>query len=552
MDRKEELLKIKKEGKYHFNSHVGFVAEEDIDAMAEVVDYVSFDFVSDSAVIRRIYKLEKTAEEYIELYKRLSTKIKVFPHVTIGLDAGKIHWEYEAIDILHKLGADRLVLNVLIPTPGTEFADVPNPDLEEVRKVMEYARKKFEGKKLIVGCMRPSGKYRSDFDEMAVEVGVDRIVQPTGKAREKAEKAGMNVRYLYECCAMDTAQYSERPQGNRRIELSVSEPRGSCCSSNGSSMDDKMRLSLDSAVLLDLKESRTRPKSKTLYLMNSGGCVYNCSFCSQGKQATSSQEKLSRISWPEYEMEDVLKAMKEHPEKYKRVCMQVVNAKGALSELPETVRKIRDASPSTKIAMTIRTYTMNDVDNIFESGADEVGLCIDAVDPEQFAEIKGGDFETHKQFVLAAADKYPGKIATHLIVGMGETEKQMVELMEELYEHQVIIALFAFTPVKGTEMESNEPPNMKNYRRIQIALYLIRNGYKTDIQYDANGTIVDFGLQKAKLFDILKGSNVFETSGCSDCNRPYYNERAGAKDLYNHPEKVKADAFTKVFESVYG
>ncbi len=546
LDRKEELLKIKEEGNFHFNAHVGFVSEEDVESLSEVVDYVSFDFVSDSAVIKKVYKLDKDVDEYIDLYKRLSEKMKVFPHITIGLDAGKIHWEYEAIDIISDLGADRLVLNVLIPTAGTEFEDVPNPDLKEVRKVMEYAREKFAGKKLIVGCMRPTGKYRSDFDEMAVEIGVDRIVQPTRRAREKAEKEGLEISYLYECCAMDTKQYDKRHPGHGKIQLEV--PRGKCCSEQAP--ENKMRLSLNSAILLGLKKSRIQPKTKTLYLMNSGGCVYSCSFCPQGRGITDSPDKLSRISWPEFEMGEVLEAMRQHPESFKRVCMQVVNAKGAVESLPETVSAIRAAAPDAKIAMTVRTYEMKDVDEIFAAGADEVGLCIDAVDPDKFKEIKGGDFEMHKEFVLEAADKYPNKIATHLIAGIGETEKQMVEMMQELHDHKVIIALFAFTPVKGTDMENTDPPDMSSYRRIQIALHLIRNDRNPKFKYGKYGEVVDFGLGKAKLFDLLLGSNVFETSGCSDCNRPYYNERAGAKDLYNHPERIEEGKFRQVFESV--
>lgn len=210
LDREDELLEIKAKG-YKFNSHIGFVDEEELDAMAKIIDYVSFDFVSDAAVIKSVYNLDKSVDEYIEQYKMLSTRMKVYPHITIGLNKGKIHWEYEAIDILHSLGADRLVLNVLIPTPGTEFANVPNPDLDEVREVFKYARRVFEGKPLIVGCMRPIGRYRVEMDKMAVEEGVDRIVQPTPHARKLAEEMGMKVEYMSQCCALDQKSFQEKP-----------------------------------------------------------------------------------------------------------------------------------------------------------------------------------------------------------------------------------------------------------------------------------------------------------------------------------------------------
>ena len=100
-------------------------------------------------------------------------------------------------------------------------------------------------------------------------------------------------------------------------------------------------------------------------------------------------------------------------------------------------------------------------------------------------------------------------------------------------------------------MADQEPPDINSYRRIQIALHLIRNNLDPKFAYDSDGAIVDFGFKKPALYEILKDSNVFETSGCSDCNRPYYNERAGAKELYNHPEKLKADRFQHVFEGVF-
>jgi lipoyl synthase len=202
LDKKDELLDLKKKKKYKFNSHVGFVDEQEVEELAKIVDYVSFDFVSDPEVIKKVYKIEKTKEEYINMYKILSAKLPVHPHITIGIDEGKIHWEYEAIDELYKLGADRLVFNVLIPTPGTEFEGVEPPDLEEVRKVLQHARKVFEGKLVIIGCMRPAGGYRLELDKIAVEEGVDRIVQPTPKARQLAEEMGLEISNSYECCVI--------------------------------------------------------------------------------------------------------------------------------------------------------------------------------------------------------------------------------------------------------------------------------------------------------------------------------------------------------------
>ncbi|MBI5414862.1 radical SAM protein [Candidatus Peregrinibacteria bacterium] len=311
---------------------------------------------------------------------------------------------------------------------------------------------------------------------------------------------------------------------------------------------ETMRLSLASAALLGLKNARIQAKTKTIYLMNSGKCQFNCNFCAQAKESTSEQKMLSRVSWPEYQWKEILNSLDQKSAEYKRVCMQVVNTRDIFDSLPNIVRKIREKSPKTKIAMTVRTRLMKHIDGLFEAGTDEVGLSIDAIDPIQFQKIKGGDLEGYIKFILRAADKYPEKIATHLIIGMGETEQQSVAIMEELHAHKVIIALFAFTPVRGAKMEFERPPDTHHYRRIQIALHLLRNDLPRNFHFDSNGKILSFGVPKDKLFKILKNSNVFETSGCTDCNRPYYNERAGSKDPFNYPYELSEAEFGRIWK----
>ena len=202
LDHQDELLKLKKEKGFKLNCHVGFVKKEDVKSLKKIVDFISLDFVSDPSVLERVYKIKKSKKNIIEQYKLLAKNLKVHPHITIGLDSGKIHWEYEAVKELHDLGADRLVFNVLIPTPGTEFSNVPNPNLSEVAKLIKYARDIFTDRLLILGCMRPKGKYRSELDKMAVREGMDRIVQPTIQARKLAEELNLNISHLEECCVL--------------------------------------------------------------------------------------------------------------------------------------------------------------------------------------------------------------------------------------------------------------------------------------------------------------------------------------------------------------
>jgi biotin synthase len=81
------------------------------------------------------------------------------------------------------------------------------------------------------------------------------------------------------------------------------------------------------------------------------------------------------------------------------------------------------------------------------------------------------------------------------------------------------------------------PPPVDVYRRVQLARYLIVHGKAqlVDMQFDGDGRITGFGLSKETLEPIIEEGAAFRTSGCPDCNRPYYNEKPSGP-IYNYPK----------------
>ncbi|RLF92000.1 radical SAM protein [Thermococci archaeon] len=197
---KEEIKEIKERTKLKINAHVGFVDESDLDWL-KYVDVVSLDFVGNDDVIRRVYKVNKSVEDYLRILDILTSNgIEVAPHITIGLDFGRVHWEFKAIDMLINYPIKVLVLDVLIPTPGTEMANVEKVPVDVAIEVVKYARERFEGE-LSIGCMRPFGRWREEFDKKAIIVGIDRITNPPRKVTEWARTI-RDVEVHYECCVM--------------------------------------------------------------------------------------------------------------------------------------------------------------------------------------------------------------------------------------------------------------------------------------------------------------------------------------------------------------
>jgi hypothetical protein len=184
------------------NWHVGFVSEAEMEAIAPLVDVVSFDFVGDDATIQEVYGLERTVADYVETYRLLRRYTRTLPHVTIGLRGGALGHEMPAFEMLQELGVDGLVILVFIPTDGTRYAERQPPSVESVADLLAEARLRFPSAPLYLGCMRPKGGYRDELDPLAVHAGFNVVVSPSRPAREAAERLGLETRRLRECCVL--------------------------------------------------------------------------------------------------------------------------------------------------------------------------------------------------------------------------------------------------------------------------------------------------------------------------------------------------------------
>jgi len=182
------------------NWHVGLISEAEMAAIAPLADVVSFDFVGDDETIREVYGLDQTVQDYVETYRLIRRYARTLPHITIGLRGGALGHERPALELLQELGADGLVFLVLIPTPGTRYADRLPPPPEAAADLLAEARLRFPAIPIYLGCMRPRGSYRDKLDPLAVRAGVNVMVSPARRARKQAAELGLAVREMRECC----------------------------------------------------------------------------------------------------------------------------------------------------------------------------------------------------------------------------------------------------------------------------------------------------------------------------------------------------------------
>ncbi len=320
-----------------------------------------------------------------------------------------------------------------------------------------------------------------------------------------------------------------------------------CASSTG--IPTQTRVSLGTAIILGLQNGKLDAQPTTAYLMTykDGKCTANCGFCPQAKASQSSTELLSRVTWPTFSTLNVTGALSSAAQnrKIKRVCIQALNYPGVFSELEFLVKEIKKTA-DIQVSVSCQPRKKKDIIAIKNAGVNRVGIAVDAATEPIFRKVKGaeagGAYCWERQFSLleeALTVFGKGNVSTHLIVGLGETEQEAAGFVQRCVDMGVLPALFAFTPVRGTALEKDLPPNPESYRRVQLARYLLVQGNARleQMMFDDSGKIVNFGVESAQLEPIVSSGKPFQTSGCPDCNRPFYNEKPSGP-LYNYPKEL--------------
>ena len=251
---------------------------------------------------------------------------------------------------------------------------------------------------------------------------------------------------------------------------------------------------------------------------------------------------LSRVVWPKCKVDLVLQALSQHQGALKRVCIQALNYPEIVDDLCELVGRIKDVC-ALPISVSCQPLTGEDVKCLASAGAQRIGIALDAATPEVFDRVKGAGvggpyrWRRHLKALDDARAELGDRVSTHLIVGMGETEQEAIEMIQFLHDRGITVGLFAFTPIPGTPLAKRSQPNVSSYRRIQLARHLIVNNLtKAKRMRFEDGRLVDFGASQVVVCAAVNFGEPFRTSGCPDCNRPFYNESPRGP-IYNYPRK---------------
>ena len=325
---------------------------------------------------------------------------------------------------------------------------------------------------------------------------------------------------------------------------------------------DKIRVSLGSAILLNLLTGKSDAPPTTLYLLtyHPGKCSANCSFCSQARSSSSRSDKLSRVIWPIFSTSRLLTQVKIVAKKkgVQRICLQVINYPTVFDDSLHLVNEFQQSN--IPISISCQPFTENQIRQLAEVGIDRIGIPLDLPTESLFDKIKGNltgsqyTWKTHLSALETAVKHFgKGKVSTHFIVGLGETDSDLLQIMQQMLDMGVYPSLFAFTPLPGTLLSTRSQPPILRYRRLQVAHYLLVNR-KTrfnSFSFNSKGSLRSFGIDTTTLTAVIQSGVPFQTSGCPGCNRPYYNERPGGI-LYNFPRKPNMHEVIKIEKQVRG
>jgi len=183
--------------------HTGVIESELAGRLADAgVDAALIDVIGSDETIREVYQLNVSVADYDRSLRVLhDSGIPLVPHVLVGLHYGRLKGEFEALEMIAKYSPSAVIVIALMPIHGTLMETVTPPKPEDIARVLVAARFMLPKTPLVLGCMRPKGKHKTETDVLAVKAGVNAIAFPAEQAIKLAESMHMKTSFSSLCCS---------------------------------------------------------------------------------------------------------------------------------------------------------------------------------------------------------------------------------------------------------------------------------------------------------------------------------------------------------------
>jgi len=277
-------------------------------------------------------------------------------------------------------------------------------------------------------------------------------------------------------------------------------------------------------------------------------CRANCAYCGLARHREAERDYANRnfirVDWPAAPLAQVIDIVAKQGSStpFHRMCISMITHPGSdadtVTVLREWKARIDPAALPVSILSNPTTMRRGDVARLKELGADIFTVALDAATPEIFERTRGKGVQSphswakYWETLMDAREIFgTGRFGAHVIVGMGETERDVLCLVQRLVDLGGHSHLFAFFPEKGSLMDHLPATPRDQWRRVQLARYLIdyRSARVERMKFDGEGRVVDYGNPSAEVEQVIEEGTAFRTSGCpgkvaedvSACDRPY-------------------------------
>ncbi len=342
-----------------------------------------------------------------------------------------------------------------------------------------------------------------------------------------------------------------------RVKAAGARPKGLYLPNNNiqtpnMTSPEYVQLSTAAAITLGIMPGKMHrcgcTRCLNLLLTYPEGCRANCAYCGLARHREAERDyadrNFIRVDWPSVPMAQIAEIVGRDPEAspFHRMCISMITHPRSDEDTVSVLKTWTDAVDPDAIPISIlsnpTTMTRADVQRLRDMGADIFTVALDAATPEIFDRTRGKgvqsphSWQKYWEILNDARDIFgPQKFGAHIIVGMGETEHEILDLVQQLVDMGGHSHMFCFYPEKGSLMDHLPATPRDQWRRVQLARYLIDYyGVRVEqMRFDEQGRVVDFGLPQAELDGIIDAGTAFRTSGCpgkfaediSACDRPY-------------------------------
>ncbi len=313
-----------------------------------------------------------------------------------------------------------------------------------------------------------------------------------------------------------------------------------------------VQMSTAAALTLGIMGGRMHRTSCTrclnLLLTYPEGCRANCAYCGLARHREAERNyadrNFIRVDWPAVPLAQTIDIVARDgaASAFHRMCISMITHPNSDADTRTVLKAWTDRIDPQTIPVSIlsnpTTMIREDVVRLKDLGADIFTVAIDAATPEIFDRTRGKGVQSPHSWskyweILMHAREIFGaqKFGAHIIVGMGETEYDVLSLVQQLVDLGGHSHMFCFFPEKGSLMDHLPATPRDQWRRVQLARYLIdyRGARVEQMKFDEAGRVADYGIAQSELDSVVGEGVAFRTSGCpgkfrddiSACDRPY-------------------------------